>query len=122
MSTIELRDTVDAIFGVLGEMFGNFRKIDGSNVVSVIVKTMELVNGYDLSGPDKKDIVMVVVERVLEVLPMESEAKAALRVAVRLILPNLIDVVISAARHVFDLDKDGHISKDEVKEVCCGCF
>ena len=75
MSTIELLNTVDAIFGVLGEMFGNFRKIDGSNVVSVIVKTMELVNGYDLSGPDMKDIVMVVVERVLEVLPMESEAR-----------------------------------------------
>lgn len=116
----EGKNTTDIIFDTVEEIYEGFSRVNADNIVNVVAATMELAERQkDMSGTAKKAVVISVVDRVVQALPMEAGAKAALRAAIRMILPNLIDVVVAASRAVFDLNEDGKVSKDEVRRVCC---
>lgn len=107
---------VEDVYGTVKKTFNH--KISPANVVVLITKTMrvaEKVRGA--TGPEKKDIVLEVIERLVNELPTGEDDKDAIMTAVHLFAPGIIDAVVSAAKGQLDL---GKIAKNV--RSCFSCF
>ena len=56
-----------------------------------------------LSGPQKKQLVIYTVNRLLEEVPIDATEKTT----IQLLIPSVIDMVISATKHQLDLNSEG---------------
>jgi hypothetical protein len=99
------------------------KDVKPSNIMIMLTRAMSVVDRVKgLSGPEKKEVVVHLVRRLLDEIPGDSEEKGLLRAAVELILPPLIDTLVAASRGKLDLNSDGAVTAGEVARVSAGCW
>jgi len=80
-------------------------QIDGGSVVNITINTMELVEVLpNLSGPDKKALVIRVVKMLIDNSELDPTLKGSLDMIVQLTLPTIIDAIVAATKNGFDLN------------------
>ena len=111
---LSAEEIVEEVYGKVKSTFGT--KITLDNVVSLVTEVMSHANSLkDAPGPKKKRVATEVIRRLIaevdqDVLPPEVTA------AINLLLPNLIDEIISVFKHQVDL---GSVGRKAKKFLCC---
>ena len=114
---------VDDVYKRVHEKLG-MKDLMTEEAMQVVWNSMEVVDTYkELPGSQKKAVVMKVVRRVIDELPEGNTKKALLFIHENVLSP-IIDGVVDFVKGKFDLNKDGKVTKDEVKQrfrrwFCC---
>jgi hypothetical protein len=100
------------------------RKVDLAEVVDIIGAIMEIVEAFKatdgpLNGTQKKDIVIDVMARLADDLPMDSTKRVIVNSFVDYILPFVIDKIIQASKGELDINKKIEEAK-KASSWCCG--
>ena len=112
--------TVDNVYAQLKSMIKN-KTVDISNLMSIVTITMQLVEQISgLTGAQKKDMVMQLMNRLIDDVPMDDTNKAALRAILTTTVNAAIDFVVSVANGEINLVQ---LVKDNVDwcKKSCGC-
>ena len=108
-------EIVDRLVKQVRHTFGN--RITPGNIARLVSEAMETCETFNVaSGPKKKDIVIAAVSRILE----ETVDDETLRSAASLVLPSIIDTLISAYKK--QVDFGGETDEESVKKWrwrCC---
>ena len=117
MTSRSLFEIIDGMYTSVIEAFGDLSTINSLNIINVLTFVMELAERHNtLRGTEKKEITRLLVTRIMEELPLESDEKALIHESVGRVLPNLIDVIVAATKGHFSINKkDGA----PAKHVCC---
>jgi len=90
------------------------KHIDENNIIDFVVKAMMLVETQKkLSGQDKKNVVVKILFRLVELTTLDNNRKTSIKFLIETLAPNMIDTIVSASKGVLDLNK----SKN--KFCCC---
>lgn len=83
------------------------KKISADDVVIFAVQGMQVVERYpQLSGAEKKQLVLDLSKQVVSDLKMIDESKRdAINLAIDMLLPTMIDQIIAATRGELDINK-----------------
>lgn len=107
-------ELVDEVYAAVRRTFGS--EITLENVASLVTEVMEAVNTVkDAPGPKKKRIATAVINKLLAEAS-DDVVTPEVTAVIRLILPNLIDSIISAFKHQVDLSS---IEKKTRKFLWC---
>jgi len=71
----------------------------------------------NLSGPEKKALVLDVLARLIDELPMQDDDKALLKTLILTVIPSTIDVIVSSSLGQFALNL-----YEQAEEEVAGCF
>jgi hypothetical protein len=113
---------VDALYGQVKDRI-ILKDVKPSNVMIMLTYGMTAVEKQKgLTGPEKKEVVVHLVRRLVGEIPGDDEDKVALQAAVELLLPPLIDTLVAASRGKLDLNKDGVVTADEVSQTTASCW
>lgn len=93
---------------------GDVTPEDVAMLVAVTMRAAEDFHGK--SGPEKKKLVLDVVQKVVEDLEIRDATREQLRLAVHLLAPGLVDTLISAAKGQFGL------THEEIRRGCNRLF
>lgn len=80
-----------------------------SDIIIFAVQGMQVVERYpQLTGPEKKQYVIRLAKRIVnDLAKIEEVDRAALLLAIDMLLPSMIDQVVAASRGQLDLNKIG---------------
>lgn len=89
--------------------------------LALLVAQMQVAEKKDISGENKKRTVLTLVNNFIQTSSLDSVQKERVALVSTIVLPLLIDIIVAASKNVFDLNRDGVISSDEVsrKLFCC---
>ena len=97
-------------------------KVNSGNVRVLLTKTMSIVERFSgATGPEKKDVVLAVVENLIEELPIDESVQDAIKTSVHLLAPSIIDSVVSAAKGQLNIGGPG-APNGSCLESCFPCF
>lgn len=83
-----------------------------TNVINLVTSTMESAERFrDISGPQKKEVVVNVLDKLVEEIPATQDDKPAIQYSIKLLLPNIIDSIVSATKGQLDLNRTLRVSK-----------
>lgn len=87
----------------------NGEDFSSSDIIIFAVQGMQVVERYpQLTGPEKKQYVIRLAKRIVNDLSkIEESERAALLLAIDMLLPSMIDQVVAASRGQLDLNKIG---------------
>ena len=89
------------------------KHIDENNIIDFVVKAMMLVETHKkLSGQNKKNVVIKMLLRLIELTTLDENRKSSLKFLIENLAPNMIDTIVSASKGVLNLNKNG-------KKFCC---
>lgn len=89
------------------------KHIDENNIIDFVVKAMMLVETHKkLSGQNKKNVVIKMLLRLIELTTLDENRKSSLKFLIETLAPNMIDTIVSASKGVLKLNKNG-------KKFCC---
>ncbi|CAH6420193.1 Hypothetical protein UVM_LOCUS74 [uncultured virus] len=113
-SASEATAEFDRLFSAVKQSVAS-RKLSPSNIVIVATQAMQLVErSTALSGPEKKELVVSVLERLIDELPTVAPQDANdyrdLLMFVKVSLPSVIDAIVAASRQKLSLNKLGQSS------------
>ena len=121
-ATPSMQAIVDALYDQIKDRIV-LKDVKPSNVMIMLTCVMTAVEKQKkLSGPEKKEVVVHLVRRLVGEIPGDDEDKQALQAAVELLLPPLIDTLVAASRGKLDLNKDGVVTADEVSQTAASCW
>lgn len=90
----------------LESLIKNFTKDDGlnaSNIMMLVSTLMETIGKYkNLSGPDKKRIVILVLKHAIDVSNEDVNTKEILNLAMENIVPHAIDIMVDIANGKYE--------------------
>lgn len=117
---VYLEGLVDVVYGKLHTMITN-KTITVSNVIAIVTLTMQLVQQYaSLTGQEKKYIVIHVVTKLVNEIPMNEDDRFAVQAIVNTTLDKTIDYVVAVANGEIDLL--GQIEETVGRcKAMCGC-
>ena len=122
-------DPISDIGELVGQLCAEVKKavdlqtITPESIFKMLMSVMGLVERQkQLSGPQKKQAVIDVVNRLVDEIPAEAEEKAAIMSAIQLLLPSLIDTIVSVSLGELDINGDGRISGDELQTAGKACL
>lgn len=97
------------------------KKITIANILSIVTLSMQLVQQFALvDGPNKKAIVLNVINRLMDELPVEETDKQAIKILIDTTLNKTIDLIIDIANGKVDLL--GSIEDTVARcKLMCGC-
>jgi hypothetical protein len=82
------------------------KHIDENNIIDFVVKAMMLVETQKkLSGQDKKNVVVKILFRLVELTTLDNNRKTSIKFLIETLAPNMIDTIVSASKGVLDLNK-----------------
>ena len=113
-----LQSVIDKIFD---EIRGNIiaKDFDLGDAMVLGNHVMELLNAYpEVGGADKKKVVIHIVNRAIDEIPMDEGLRAGLKVATNSVLGKVIELIYKAWMKHFDKNSDGKVSCAELKEGC----
>ena len=94
------------------------KRISVANVTIMLTMAMvEVEKVATLTGPQKKELVIHVVSRLVDEIPAEQEDKAAITAAVALFMPSIIDAIVAASKGQFGLNAGADAGGTPAK--CC---
>lgn len=90
---------------------------DPHNVAIFVAKAMNVVNEQcpELHGFEKKDVVIDIVSRIIDTMPIDDEPRQNLQDHVIPILPQLVDLLVASAKGQIIIKED-----DDVAQSGCG--
>jgi hypothetical protein len=104
---------IETLVQIVIESFKD-KHIDENNIIDFVVKAMMLVETQKkLSGQDKKNVVVKILFRLVELTTLDNNRKTSIKFLIETLAPNMIDTIVSASKGVLDLNK----SKN--KFCCC---
>ena len=105
---------LDALYDQVRATFTG--RVSVASVLNIATYTMAAVEKLGgMSGPQKKDSVVHVIARLVGELPADQEDREAIQAAVRLLLPSIIDTIVSATKGQIDIN-----ANQSKKLGCCG--
>lgn len=94
------------------------RKVNLSTFMLLVPRCMEIVEKIPtLTGPEKKALVLEVLARLVEELPIDEEDKQSLKLIVTTVVPVVVDTIVSSALGQFAINV-----VEEIEEEVTGCF
>lgn len=114
---VEIVDNLQNILEQLIEQKG----LTGENLMYIVTNLMSAVGKYKkLTGMEKKEIVLILVNRAIDESAMDPQVKASLKLAIESVIPNAIDVLVLVAKGKY---KFKYIPKlvDWLKKCRCNC-
>jgi hypothetical protein len=84
-------------------------------ILPVIMARIEAFN--DLTGEQKKQSALLVVDSIIDAAPVPEEEKQALKMTINLVAPPLIDTFIGVSKGIYNLGKKAEASCMSFK--CC---
>lgn len=98
MATI-VNDTSDLIVNLVNQLKSGY-SLNENNVIDYVMRVMTLVEmNSKLSGFEKKTVVIEVINKLLdESKNLTPEAKNSLKLIVNVVVPNVIEAVVSATK------------------------
>ena len=107
---------VCTLYEQLKQMIGS-GKVTSGNVVTVVVNLMQLVDKYpDLSGHQKKGVILHVLNVVIDEQVDDDEQAGQLKLLVQMTLPTVIDTIVSVDK------KELQIKVTKGLKKFCSCF
>jgi len=99
------------------------RGLSMRNIVFVVTHLMQVVEKMDgLTGPDKKELIINVVEKLLETTDLDDHLKDSLKDFVDTTLPSTIEVIVSASKNQLDLNKVVKRGSKIMNMLKCQCL
>ena len=78
------------------------KTINASSIMGLVASAMKVVQGFpELIGPEKKDIVINLIRRVISDLPLDELDRENIKMFIDFTLPSVIDNIISATKGNF---------------------
>lgn len=111
----DIDEVVDKVVNQVRKTFGN--RFTSGNVATLISEAMEACETFRVaSGPKKKSIVIAAIEKIAE----ESIDDDTLRAATTLLVPSIIDSLISAYKKQIDLGTEPVVQiARKCRWLCC---
>lgn len=114
----EVSDLVEKIHNDVKQSIIN-KKFNASNFIVLVTIVMQVVEQLgDLTGPEKKEIAIRVIKRLVLEIPMPEEDKVAVGIIVETTLSKTIDYIIMAANGELDFGKIA----EQFKSIFSCCF
>lgn len=92
-------------------------KLTSSNIVTILISLMQIVENYDVKGTEKKAIILDVLDHLIDDT-MDAEEAKNLKSLIQFILPSVIDTFISLDKKEIVIKLKKSLSKFF---SCCGC-
>lgn len=117
---IDITALSDIVYDKVKEMITH-KQVTIANVIGIVTLAMQMVQQFaGVSGTDKKKIVISVVHRLLNEIPMDEADKFAIQVLVDVTLDKTIDFVVGIANG--DIDLLGVMEETVTRcKIMCGC-
>ncbi len=97
-------EDVQRIYDAVKKIFVE-KTITTSNVVVLAVQAMQIVEKIpDLTGGDKKNIVIKVVKLIVNEFELDDDSRATINLVIDTTLPVAIDMIVGASKGAFDLN------------------
>lgn len=115
---------VDKIFNTSKKTIGNItdKKLDLGLVIQWGSIIMQAVEKYpELSGADKKDLVIIVLKRLVEEFDIGESEGEIIDILIDNAMPIVIDLVVSASKGELGLNKISMKIKKFFKKICKCC-
>jgi len=109
-------DAVNMIYDRIRETIVN-KKVTLSNVMIIVSSAMKIMEEFtNLTGQEKKNIVIAAVKRAIGEIPMSDNDRIAAELMIDYVLNRMIDVIVGVATGEIDI-----LGKIEViADKCCG--
>jgi Ni,Fe-hydrogenase maturation factor len=105
----KVSDTSEIILGIVNQLKSGFNQysLSENNVIDYVMRVMNLVEmNNKLSGFEKKAVVIEVINKLLDESPnLTPEAKTSLKLIVNVVVPNVIEAVVSATKGNTNINK-----------------
>lgn len=124
----DINETVADIHSKIKSLVVN-RRLDAGTLIEITTHAMSVVEQYpNLSGPSKKAVVLGVVSRIVDEVPVDDSTKNILNTTIQLVLPTVIDKLVDFANYggglivdwVEDVQTNGCCNKKKSKSVSAG--
>lgn len=88
-----------------------------ASVINIVTTTMDAVERLGVAtGPQKKELVLHVIGRLADEIPAEKEDKLAIKNAITLLAPSIIDSIVAASKGQIAINIPGLAADGK----CCG--
>lgn len=112
-------DVANGVYSQLRRAFGPAATITPANAMTLVIEAMELCEQIrGLAGPKRKKVATEVVFRMLEDIPADTEGREVTVAAVKLLLPSVIDAIVSAAKGQVQIAKAAAATKKCCRNAC----
>ena len=105
----KVNDMSELIIGLVNQLKLSFNQysLNENNVIDYVMRVMNLVEkNNNLSGFEKKAVVVAVISKLLDDAPnLTPESKIALKLIVNVVVPNVIEAVVSATKGNTNINK-----------------
>lgn len=99
MAEFDEQAFVDALYGSVAPALAGRAELTASLLVATVAAAIVKADEFGaLSGPQKKAVVLRVVDRIIAGTPAPADARAALQVAAAVLVPPMIDALVAAAK------------------------
>ena len=108
-------------------VFAKTKLEDGDNIIDFLIEAMKKVCTFtEIHGYEKKELVLDVVRKVIDIMTIKDDEKDRLRKNVAPFLDHIVDLMIASAKGYLFLekvsDKAEEYADDIAKSGCCGPF
>ena len=77
----------------------NMKTASGEDIINILTLTMEAVEKMKIkSGPQKKALVLHVIDKLVDEIPESNKNKSTIKTAVKLLAPGMIDTIVATSR------------------------
>lgn len=105
----EVSEASNTIMAIVKSIRTNFDQyyIDENNVIDYVLRVMTLVEqNKSLSGFEKKAVVIEVLTKLVDLTSnLNDNSKASLKIIIKVVVPNVIESLISASKGITSLNK-----------------
>lgn len=91
------------------------------NFVKFVIRAMVAVKDADLHGLEKKEIVVDIVHKVVDAMPIPDDEKATLKARTFPTIENIIDAMVYASKGYMYLKHKSAEAAEDVREGCTAC-
>jgi len=114
----EATQYADQIYSRVKASIGAQRVTVASVTIMITTAMVEVEKITTLTGPQKKNLVLHVTDRLVDEIPADQEDRAAIKAAVALFAPVLIDTIVAASKGQFGINA-GLLGAAPGKCGCC---
>ena len=101
----KVSDTSEIIVGIVNQLKSGYN-LNENNVIDYVMRVMNLVEmNNKLSGFEKKAVVIDVVNKLIDEQNLSPESKTSLKFIVYVVVPNVIEAVVSATKGNTNINK-----------------
>ena len=113
-TVLEAKQNADKLYDAIKASIGTQSISVASVIIMITTAMVEVEKITSLTGPQKKELVIHVIGRLIDEIPSNQEDKAAIKSAFVLFAPSIIDTIVAASRGKYNLNL-----ASRTKKGCC---